>query len=251
MLYGICHLSLVPVRVSADDISEMTTQFLYGEHFKILEARKYFCKVRTAYDACEGWVAADQITQITEQQYNDINGAKTSIYATDLVSFITTAKGTLFPVLLGASVGFSTILSHHFEGSTIDTVQEKSNLIKSALYYLDAPYLYGGKTPFGIDSAGLAQMVYKINGHHLLRKAQQQATQGEALSFIEESEPGDLAFFDNQEGQIDHVGIIMADNYIIHSHGKVRIDRIDHTGIFNVELGNYTHKLRVIKKIIR
>ena len=77
----------------------------------------------------------------------------------------------------------------------------------------------------------------------------QQAGQGEALSFIEESEPGDLAFFDNQEGQIDHVGLIMGDNHIIHSFGQVRIDRIDHTGIFNRELGSYTHKLRVLKKI--
>ena len=94
------------------------------------------------------------------------------------------------------------------------------------------------------------QMVYKLNGRNLLRKAQEQATQGTALSFIEESEAGDLAFFDNSEGVIDHVGLIMDNNYIIHVDGKVRIDRLDHTGIYNMEKGNYTHKLRVIKKII-
>ncbi len=93
-------------------------------------------------------------------------------------------------------------------------------------------------------------MVYRINGHRLLRNAAEQATQGEALSFIEESEAGDLAFFDNKEGAIHHVGIIMNDNYIIHAHGKVRIDRLDHTGIFNTELGRYSHQLRVIKKIL-
>ena len=93
-------------------------------------------------------------------------------------------------------------------------------------------------------------MVYKINGYALLRDAHQQATQGEALSFIEESEAGDLAFFDNAEGIIDHVGIIMKNNYVVHCHGKVRIDRIDHTGIFNTETRGYTHKLRVIEKII-
>jgi cell wall-associated NlpC family hydrolase len=89
-----------------------------------------------------------------------------------------------------------------------------------------------------------------LNGHSLLRDASQQATQGEALSFIEESEPGDLAFFDNAEGKITHVGIIMHDNYIIHVNGKVRIDRIDHSGIFSTELKRHTHQLRVIKKII-
>jgi cell wall-associated NlpC family hydrolase len=93
-------------------------------------------------------------------------------------------------------------------------------------------------------------MVYKLNGFKLLRDASQQATQGEPLSFIEESEPGDLAFFDNAEGQITHVGIMMKDHYIIHAHGKVRIDRIDHSGIYNVEKNEHTHKLRVIKSIV-
>ncbi len=93
-------------------------------------------------------------------------------------------------------------------------------------------------------------MVYKINGYALERTAAAQSKQGEPLSFIEESEPGDLAFFDNSDGIIDHVGIILKDNYIIHVNGHVRIDRIDHTGIFNTEEKLYTHKLRVIKKII-
>lgn len=250
MQYGICHLSLVPVRSSPDDLSEMTTQLLYGEHFKILESRRHYSKIRIAFDKCEGWVENDQITLLKEARYNEIKTSKDHAYTKDLVSFIETDKQNLVPILLGSSVGFTAILSHHFDGSTISKEQKKPNLIETALYYLDAPYLYGGKTPFGIDSPGLTQMVYKINGHRLLRSAQQQATQGEALSFIEESEPGDLAFFDNQDGEIDHVGIILENNYIIHAHGKVRMDRLDHTGIFNTELSNYTHKLRVIKKII-
>ncbi len=93
-------------------------------------------------------------------------------------------------------------------------------------------------------------MVYRLNGYSLKRDASEQAAQGEPLSFIEESEPGDLAFFDNAEGDITHVGIIMKDHYIIHAHGKVRIDRLDHTGIFNYDKRTHTHKLRVIKKII-
>ena len=126
----------------------------------------------------------------------------------------------------------------------------KQTIVKTAFLYLNAPYLWGGKTPFGIDCSGFTQMVYKLNGYKLFRDASQQATQGEALSFIEESEPGDLAFFDNAEGNITHVGIIMEDNYIIHAHGKVRIDRLDHSGIYNIDKNAHTHKLRVIKKII-
>ena len=52
-------------------------------------------------------------------------------------------------------------------------------------------------------------MVYKLCGHTLFRGAKEQAAQGEVLSFIEESEAGDLAFFDNEEGEIIHVGIIL------------------------------------------
>lgn len=250
MQYGICHLSLASVRAAADNASETITQLLYGEHFKILESRKYFHKIRMAFDGCEGWVAKDQVSTLEEAQYNEIETSKVTAHAIDLVSFIETDKRTLFPILLGSSVSFTSFLSHKFEGQSIDQTQAKAALLKTALYYLDAPHLNGGRSPFGIDSPGFTQMVYKINGHQLLRSAQQQAGQGDALSFIEESEPGDLAFFDNQDGQIDHVGIIMANNYIIHSHGRVRIDRIDHTGIFNVDQGAYTHALRVIKKII-
>ena len=129
-------------------------------------------------------------------------------------------------------------------------IQDKNNIIKTAFLYMNAPYLWGGKTPLGIDCSGFTQMVYRINGYKLLRDASQQAAQGEALSFIEESEPGDLAFFDDEEGKIVHVGIILKENYIIHAHGKVRIDRLDHSGIYNVEKRKHTHKLRVIKKIV-
>jgi cell wall-associated NlpC family hydrolase len=159
------------------------------------------------------------------------------------------------PIPLGASLSF---LNHKeintsnfdFEGTKVSGIKNKSSLLNTAYMYLNAPYLWGGKTPFGIDCSGFTQMVYKLNGYHLLRDASQQASQGEALSFIEESEAGDLAFFDNEEGKITHVGIIMDNNYIIHASGKVRIDRLDHLGIYNAESNKHTHKLRVIKKII-
>jgi len=151
---------------------------------------------------------------------------------------------------LGSVVSGMDVLGHTFEGYATEHQQSKSNLVDTALLYLNTPYLWGGKTPFGIDCSGFAQMVYKMNGYVLKRDAGQQSQQGEPLSFIEESEPGDLAFFDNNEGLIDHVGIILKDNHIIHVHGHVRIDRLDHTGIFNTDEKIYTHKLRVIKKIV-
>jgi len=249
MQYGICNLSIIPLRLEPTDTSELVSQVLYGEHFKILEHRKQWSRIRLAFDKYEGWVDNKQYVLVEEETYNSLQ-KEAPILSSDLVEFVFDKQQQLYPISLGSTLNPLQILEHNFEGKTISGIKPKTDLITCAFNYLNAPYLWGGKTPFGIDCSGFTQMVYKLNGYNLLRDASQQATQGEALSFIEESEPGDLAFFDNAEGTIVHVGIIMDDNYIIHAHGKVRIDRLDHSGIYNAEKGTHTHKLRVIKKII-
>lgn len=249
MQYGVCNLSIVPLRLEPTDKSELVSQVLYGDFFKVLEERKSWSKIRLAFDGYEGWIDNKQYKNIDESQYILLNTSSPKL-SIDLVEFIQDENHQLHPILLGSSLNALSILNHSHDGSIIEGVLHKSNLIETAFLYLNSPYLWGGKTPFGIDCSGFTQMVYKLNGYKLLRDASQQATQGDPLSFIEESEPGDLAFFDNNEGAIIHVGIIMSDNYIIHAHGKVRIDRLDHYGIYNVDKKTHTHKLRVIKKII-
>ncbi len=250
MPYGICNLSVVPVRNHAENASEMVTQLLYGDHFKILEEKKHWAKLRIAFDGTEGWIGKKQFLNIDKSQYQSIEKSKEQKFSSDLVAFANAKSEGLIPLLLGSSVSNCKIMSHDYEGACLNGEGKKTNLISTAMYYLHAPYLWGGRTPFGIDDAGLTQMVYRINGHRLPRLAADQSKEGQPLSFIEESEPGDLAFFDDKEGNINHVGIMMKDNFIIHAHGMVRIDRIDHTGIFNTEERRYTHSLRVIKKII-
>jgi Cell wall-associated hydrolases (invasion-associated proteins) len=250
MQYGICPLSIVPIRTNPDDGAEMTSQLLYGEHFKVLESRKKWSRIRGGFDNFEGWVANNQIVLVSEEVYEEIHQNPSSKISSDVISHICTPDGMLLPILLGSMAETSSLLNHTFEGHIFEGQKSKDCLVDTAFLYLKAPFLPGGKTPFGIDASGLTQMVYKINGYVLERTAASQSKQGEPLSFIEESEPGDLAFFDNNDGVIDHVGIILKDNYIIHVNGHVRIDRIDHTGIFNTEEKLYTHKLRVIKKIL-
>ncbi|WP_299253290.1 C40 family peptidase [uncultured Aquimarina sp.] len=249
MLYGICNLSIVPLRFEPSDPSEMVSQVLYGEHFKILEKRKKWSRIRLAFDTYEGWIDNKQYLEITEEEYKDFDKKPLDLTA-DLIDFVSCKDNQLMPIVLGSSLGALDFFEHQYDGNRITKKQLKDKLVETAFLFLNAPYLWGGKTNFGIDCSGFTQMVYKLNGYKLLRDASLQATQGEPLSFIEESEPGDLAFFDNDEGAITHVGVIMKDNYIIHAHGKVRVDRIDHTGIFNGEKRLYTHKLRVIKRII-
>lgn len=249
MQYGICNLSIVPLRIEPNDTSELVSQVLYGEFFKVLEQRKSWSKIRLAFDKYEGWIDNKQFLEIPEEDYDILKKSDLKL-SSDLVEFVQDETDRLHTIPLGSTLNGLHLLHHTFDGSIKVGLHPKKELIETAFTYLNSPYLWGGKTPFGIDCSGFTQMVYKLNGYKLLRDASQQASQGIALSFIEESEPGDLAFFDNEEGRIVHVGIIMADNYIIHAHGKVRIDRLDHSGIYNVDKRLHTHKLRVIKKII-
>ncbi|APG59623.1 NlpC/P60 family protein [Christiangramia salexigens] len=249
MQYGICPLSIVPLRASASHGSEMTSQLLYGEHFKVLEERAQWSRIRNAFDDFEGWIDKKQFVKIEEAEYYALQEDNSRL-SLDLIDYVTDSNGLLMPIPVGSVLNYTSQFNHKFEGYSRNTIKPKSEMIDSALLFLNAPQLAGGKTPFGLDNSGFTQMVYKLNGHKIHRSAVEQAKQGEPLSFIEECEPGDLAFFDDNDGIINHVGLMMKDNYIIHVDGKVRIDRIDHSGIFNAELRRHTHKLRVIKKIL-
>jgi hypothetical protein len=253
-MFGICNLAIIPLRFEPSDKSEIVSQVLFGEHFEILEQFKQWARIKMQYDGYEGWVDSKQFQLISESNFNQLSEDAIIVNA-DLIEYITAPNNLLIPIPLASSLSFLNhseinTVNFDFEGTKISGIKPKKELINTAFMYLNAPYLWGGKTPFGIDCSGFTQMVYKLNGYKLLRDASQQAKQGEPLSFIEESEPGDLAFFDNDEGNIIHVGIIMENNYIIHASGKVRIDRLDHLGIYNAEINKHTHKLRVIKKII-
>jgi hypothetical protein len=253
-MFGICNLAIIPLRLESSDRSEIVSQVLFGEHFEILEQQMQWSRIKMHFDGYEGWVDSKQYQVISDSNFSQLSD-EPIVLSSDLIEYVTGGSNLLMPIPLGASVSFLTndtinTNGFAFEGTKINGVKDKKNLINTAFLYLNAPYLWGGKTPFGIDCSGFTQMVYKLNGYKLLRDAAQQSGQGEALSFIEESEPGDLAFFDNDEGNIIHVGIIMENNYIIHASGKVRIDRLDHLGIYNPEIDKHTHKLRVIKKII-
>ena len=253
MNYGISNLSIVPMRNEAADQSEMVNQVIFGEHFKVLEIRKKWSKIRLAHDSYEGWICNKQWIEIEEDIYKQLDKEVATI-TTDILDIIT--KTHHQPIVIGSILpsyksGHALINNemYQFDGLTTPGFIKKDKLVENALMYLNAPYLWGGRSPLGIDCSGFTQMVYRLQGVDLPRDAYQQAEVGTTLSFVEESEPGDLAFFDNAEGKITHVGITLEDNHIIHASGKVRIDRIDQQGIFNTEIGNHTHKLRLIKSI--
>lgn len=257
MKYGIVHLSVVPARAEASDKSEMVTQLLFGDAFSIIDEAKNFIQIKTHYDNYECWICKKQYTEINESEYSQITN--TPYYCTTDLIHLVSNNGSMQTLVQGSSLPFfnngafrigKTKLTYDGNISLPTQIGTKEKIVEDALMYINAPYLWGGKSPFGIDCSGLTQMVYKINNIVIPRDAYQQAELGESYSFVEESEPGDLAFFDNEEGKITHVGILVSKNKIIHASGKVRIDRLDHNGIYNEEINAYTHKLRIIKSLL-
>ncbi|HRG02072.1 MAG TPA: C40 family peptidase [Bacteroidia bacterium] len=257
MSFGICTLSVIPCRKEPASTSEMVTQLLFGETYTIVKEGEDWIQITTDYDNYPCWISARQHTRISN---DDFKSLVTNTLSSELVQVISNnANHSVFPLTIGASLpNFKygklkiTDSEYLFEGQTVDsTVKKTVNDLKATAYlFLNAPYLWGGRSPFGIDCSGFTQLVYKLNGYKLPRDASQQVELGTPLSFVEEAEAGDLAFFDNEEGNIVHVGMVLENQQIIHASGCVRIDKFDHYGIFHSDNKKYSHMLRVIKKII-
>ncbi len=260
MDYGISALSLIPVRKEPSERSEMVTQVLFGEHFQIIGEMVGWSHLKLAWDGYEGWVDSKMITPVSARVYKRIEKRPFAITG-DILSLVPVNNEQNLMLVAGSSLPVWRPYLKQFSVNN-DTYSAPGQvfygrlknpreiLIAQALKYFNAPYLWGGRSPFGIDCSGLTQILYKMVGVSIPRDASQQVYKGLALSFVDEAKPGDLAFFDDEEGNIVHVGIIWKRNKIIHASGKVRIDNVDQFGIFNVDLKRYTHKMRVMKKIL-
>ena len=235
---GICVVTVAPVRAEGSDKAEIVTEILFGESADILEVNKNWTKIKMHYDEYEGWMDTKQIKPVSDE---DLAKRKVTVVTEDFSSVLMNDGKTLLSI--GSEVEFPVVASRRSH-------DVRESIALTAKEFLNVPYLWGGKSFFAVDCSGFTQLVYKVHDIKLPRDTYQQAEVGETLSFVEESRPGDLAFFENPEGKIIHVGIMLDAQKIIHASGKVRIDTLDSTGIFNKELNKHTHKLRVIKSIL-
>ncbi|WP_407402009.1 NlpC/P60 family protein [Chryseobacterium sp.] len=236
---GVCIVTVAPVRAENSDKAEIVTEILFGESADILEVIKNWTKIKMHYDGYEGWMDTKQIKQVTDEY---LANRKVTVITEDFSSVMTNDGKTLLS--MGSEVEYPAVASRRSHDL-------RESIVLAAKEFLNVPYLWGGKSFFAVDCSGFTQLVYKIHDIKIPRDTYQQAEEGEALSFVEESRPGDLAFFENSDGKIIHVGIMLDNQKIIHASGKVRIDTLDSTGIFNKELNKHTHKLRVIKSILK
>lgn len=260
-MFGICNQSIVPCRSEAAHRSEMVTQLLFGEHFTILEETEEWLHILTAYDHYDCRISNKQYLAIKEETFNRLQAMPQALCAEPMQLIQDKHSGSFFPIVAGSTLPFLTQNSMQIENQLFEFTGEyvlpdeskltRAKLVSTGFNYLNSPYLWGGRSFFGIDCSGFTQIVFKLNGFKLPRDASQQALLGTPLSFVEEAQAGDLAFFDNEEGRITHVGIMLDEGKIIHASGKVRVDKLDHYGIFNIDTKRYSHHLRVIKRVLK
>ena len=236
-MYGICHLSIIPVRKNSTSKSELISQLIYGELFEVIEKKEKWFYIESIDDKYSGWINHSQFKEILEQDFKKVKKTKSKLL-NNISSEIETENGNM-SITIGSKISSAFILNHKLKQKEYS----KSSIIKNSLKFLNSPYLWGGRTPYGIDCSGFSQQVYKLNGFQLARDASQQALQGKEVK-LEKAKPGDLAFFGDKK--ITHVGIIMDSNKIIHSFGCVRIDYLNEKGIINSISKKTTHYLKKI-----
>lgn len=252
MVFVVCMVAASPMRREATHRSEMVSQLLFGEQAEVLDQSGDFTRVRCSYDQYEGWCQTNQL-----QQTDRLPEKSGLLLSVEWASKLTVNDATMW-VSMGTPLslfdkGALQLGPYHavYTGQTWDaaTASFTEALIKQVAFtFLNTPYLWGGRSVFGIDCSGYVQQVYRFFNKPLPRDAYQQAEPGEVIGFLQEAVCGDLAFFDNEEGRITHVGLMLDASTIIHSSGKVRIDPIDQAGIVNAETGERTHRLRIIKR---
>lgn len=252
MEHFICENVFVPLRSGPSHKSEMLSQVLFGEKYIAIEKVGHWMKVETKFDKYMGWIDIDH------QQFSVDPGSacgyvlnKALLCYKDNKSKIVLEAGCEIynpdfedKVFTVGKNNYST--DKEFNKSYLTT---NGTLADTAMKFINTPYIWGGRIPSGIDCSGFTQLVYKIHGEAIPRNSHEQSEIGKEVTFIDESKPGDLVFFDDERGNITHVGMILSQGLVIHASGRVRIDPVDHQGIYKTEIAGYSHKLRTIRRI--
>ncbi len=259
MEFGICPVSVLPVRSEPAHRAEMISQLLFGELFEIHESQDNWLRIRTEWEGSTGWVNDIEIMPVTPAFYREASYMNVIVGET-AEAFEDSRPEFPYRILPGSSLPFYRPDNQTFSlaqktlklqqpPKSREHLARQEEVIRIALEFVHAPYLKGGRSLFGIDGPGLIQMVLKIARIRIARMAIGQVQAGNPLHFLEEAASGDLVFFGDEGEEITHAGIYYAPGQVIHAAGKVRIDKLDHHGIFHSTIKNYTHSLRAIIRI--
>ncbi|PWK78084.1 SH3 domain-containing protein [Mucilaginibacter oryzae] len=253
MEYGICNLAVIPLRAEPNERSEQVSQLLFGEAFEITEWQTNWVKIVAEADGYVGWIGRLQFAMLGHIAYKHIKHtvpqltyrAVTQAWKISDNSVMYLPAGSSLPFLEGT---LCRIGNERYE--IIGEIGEREDIPATAKSFINSPYLWGGRTHFGIDCSGFTQAVYKMRGIRLKRDAGMQVKEGTKVDSLQDAKTGDLAFFDNAEGKVTHVGILLNNEQIIHASGKVKIDTIDNDGIYSADHKRHTHHLCGIRRFM-
>jgi cell wall-associated NlpC family hydrolase len=231
----------------------MLSQILFGEKYTVVEHSGSWMKIETLFDKYMGWIDTDHLQHSPEEGSSCGHALNRALvcYKNDKTKLVLEPGCEVFNPDFEDKI-FSVGKNIYSTGNEFSNhyISTNDSITDTAMKFINSPYIWGGRIPSGIDCSGFTQLIYKIHGITIPRNSWQQAEEGKNVDFINEAEPGDLVFFDNERGRISHVGMIISRGLVIHASGRVRIDSIDHQGIFKQEKGGYSHHLRTIKRII-
>ena len=258
---GISLHSIVPVRLEASESSEQLTQMLFGELCAILEEKPRWNRIKLESDGQEGWVDSKMICPMKPEEYMAYSAlcSSAAMVVYPMAYAVRENNGQTIPLTAGTRLvnyhdGRFEVLGVGFRIDPSMVIEQpmemnQQNLLQTVRFFLNVPYLWGGKNALGMDCSGFTQVIMSLFGRHLLRNASEQVTQGEQIPNLSQAQAGDLAFFDHEDGKISHVGIIIDTERIIHCSGRVKVEKLDIKGIFNAEQGDYSHHLVQIRRV--
>ncbi|MFW5781098.1 MAG: NlpC/P60 family protein [Bacteroidota bacterium] len=248
---GICHLSMIPMRKEPSERSELVSMLLFGEEYTVKEEQREWIQVITKFDQYKAW--------IDKKLFHESEKGESSRVIDKTISIQTPWSGNM-QVFPGSELPLVALKDKKFRFGSLEytlnqeihnpraTKSQRKTIAINAQQYLNSSYLWGGRIPGSIDCSALVQIAFKISGIKLPRDSGDQAKKGDLID-LKYGEPGDLAFFENQEQKITHVGILLNNKQILHSSGYVRIDFLDDRGIFDEQKGEYTHRMHSVRKI--
>jgi hypothetical protein len=256
--YGVCRLSVVAVRKEQSHLSLQVTQLLFGDHYLVAEEAGdgLWLRITICFDGSKGWIERKQHHAISQEYFEQINTTDFKI-TTDICSTILYKKSPI-TILLGSIVPISQSelfkmdeqFAFNGESKSLGQKRDFEFLKTISLKYLNVPEQEGGKSPFGVDGAGLVQMVYRVSGYSISRSPEKLVKHQKTVKNIDRVRPGDIAFFLSLKEGKEKTGLLLEENKVLHADGRVKIDHLSEDGVLDIETKIFTHELKSIIRIL-
>ncbi len=240
-----CRNSYLNVYELASKNSNISTQLLYGEKFKVIKKNKNFLKIKTDFDHYEGFIKVGKFKKRLDKTYK-VSVLKSKIYSKPKSKF-GTKKYLPFSSeieILNKNNNFVMFEKNKWISfNELETIKKQNkDFTKIFKLFLNCKYKWGGKSFDGMDCSALLQIFYKFNNKFFPRDTIDQVKFKKGVLKKKVFKKGDIIFWKG------HVAICLNSRNLIHAYGprkKVLIMPINKT----IKLIEKTANLEITKVI--